>query len=329
MIAADRPLLGQCQPERLGQLALGSGEADGQQHELAREDQFRAVELLELPLPGFVKILLNPHRVQLLDLSTIITDEGLGLDLPVALSPLLVSRRDPEDLGPERPGGLGVLTLGGARIVVELGDRSGLLAVAGSQAVGSGISTADDDDVLPGGQDRLSVHVDAVAPPVLLGQERHRRLDSLEVPPRDLEITRLGCAHGQEQGVVAGSKLAGVDRPADADLGVQNEADPFLLELIDPPLDIDLGHLEVGDAVSEQSARPVVSLVDRHGVAGPAELLGRGQPGRSAADDRHGLARLLGGWPGDDPAHLPAPIHDRRLDVLDGHRGPAQGQNAR
>ena len=160
---------------------------------------------------------------------------------------------------------------------------------------------------------------------VLLGEKRHRQLDAPEVFSRDLEITGDGGADGQENGVVPGAKLVGIDRPAD--LSIEDEADPLPLKLVDPPLDVDLGHLEVGDAVGQQPPCPVVALVDGHRVAGAAELLGRGQPGGPAADDCHRLAGLTGRWPGDDPAHLPAAIDDGRLDLLDGHRGAAQRQH--
>ena len=52
-------------------------------------------------------------------------------------------------------------------------------------------------------------------------------------------------------------------------------------------------HLEVGDAVTQQPADPVGALEDRDGVPGPRELLGRGQPGRTRADDRDLLAGLV------------------------------------
>ena len=93
----------------------------------------------------------------------------------------------------------------------------------------------------------------AEAAAVLLGQEGHRRLDPLEVAPGDVEVARPRGADGQEQGVVALAELARVDRPPD--LRVQDEPDALGLELVDPPVDVDLGHLEVGDAV-ESAARP-------------------------------------------------------------------------
>ena len=97
------------------------------------------------------------RRAAALTRPAIVADELLGLDLPVALAPFLVRGGDAEDLGPERPGGLRVLVLGRARVVVELEDRAGLLAMAGAQAVGRRVAAADDDHVLARRQDRLAV----------------------------------------------------------------------------------------------------------------------------------------------------------------------------
>ena len=99
---------------------------------------------------------------------------------------------------------------------------------------------------------------------------------------------------------------------------VAMEDDALGLHLLDAPLDGDLLHLEVGDAVAHQAAGLGVLLVDVHLVAGARQLLGRSHAGRAGADDGDVLAGLLVGGLRDDPAFLPAAVDDGALDRLDG-----------
>ena len=107
------------------------------------------------------------------------------------------------------------------------------------------------------------------------------------------------------------------------------EDDALGLHLLEPAVEVALLHLEVGDAVAEQAADPVVALEDGDGVPGPGELLGGGQPGRARADDRHRLAGLHLGRLRDDPAFVPGPVDDARLDLLDRDRVAVDPQDAR
>ncbi len=121
-----------------------------------------------------------------------------------------------------------------------------------------------------------------------------------------------------EQGIVALAQLGEAD--AAADLAVEMELDTGVAEQARAALDHGLLQLEVGDAVDQQSADPVVAIVDVDLVALLAQLLGGGEPGRPGADhaDRFGalparLRRL-------DPAHLEGGVGDVPLDRADGDR---------
>ena len=83
--------------------------------------------------------------------------------------------------------------------------------------------------------------------------------------------------------------------------------------------DLDLLHLELGDAVAQQSAGLVVTFVDRDGVAGPGQLLGGGEAGGAGADDGNGLAGEPLGRFGAYLPVVPGLVDDRDLDVLDRH----------
>ena len=105
-------------------------------------------------------------------------------------------------------------------------------------------------------------------------------------------------ADGEHDRVVARPQLRRRDVDADVDAGAEPRAlGPHLLE---PPVEVALLHLELGDAVAQQAADAVGPLVDRHGVPGPGQLLGGGEAGRAGADDGDGLARQRRGGCGHD-----------------------------
>jgi hypothetical protein len=105
-----------------------------------------------------------------------------------------------------------------------------------------------------------------------------------------------------------------------ADVHVAVEGDAFRLHLLHATRDDVLLHLEVGDAVGEETARARVLLIDVHVVAHACELLRSRQPGRTRADDGDALAGLALGRLGRDPAFLEGPVGDRALDGFDGDR---------
>ncbi len=65
---------------------------------------------------------------------------------------------------------------------------------------------------------------------------------------------------------------------------------PFGLQLLEPPIEEPLLHLELGDAVPQQAADPIVALEHRDPMAGAVELLGGRQTRRARSDHRHALA---------------------------------------
>ena len=128
-------------------------------------------------------------------------------------------------------------------------------------------------------------------------------MDAVEVAPRRLgeEVERLLGAAGQQQRVVLVLQLLGRNVLADVHVAVEDDA--FRLHLLHAPLDDALLHLEIGDAVDQQPAGLGALLVDVHLVAGAGELLGRGEPGGTRADDGDPLAGLpLGGSGATQPS---------------------------
>ena len=78
----------------------------------------------------------------------------------------------------------------------------------------------------------------------------------------------------------------------DADIGAVMEGHAFGFHLRDAAVDMDLFHLEVGNAVAQQAAGLGPALIDMHVVAGARELLRAGQTRRAGADDGDLLAGL-------------------------------------
>src|SRR5581483_2421080 len=139
---------------------------------------------------------------------------------------------------------------------------------------------ADDHDFLACGEDRLDLAKRLAADaPVLLWQEFHREMDALKLAPGDRQVARLFTAAGQHDSVVLLYQLVSRDVYADVRIVVKGYA--FRLHLFDAAVDVDLLHLEIGNAVAQQAAGLGPTLVDMHVVTGARELLRAGKPGRS------------------------------------------------
>ena len=136
----------------------------------------------------------------------------------------------------------------------------GFVTVRRAKAVGAGVAAADDDDVFAGGEDLIRNAI-AFADLVRLRQEIHGEVDALEFAARDLEIARLFGAAGQQNGVEIAAQI--FDRDVLADMRVGDELHAFGRASVQPPVDEMLLHLEIGDAVAEQSADAVGFLEDR------------------------------------------------------------------
>ena len=206
-------------------------------------------------------------------------EELLGGDGVDPLPRLLVRRGDPEGHRVRRPRLTSGPRLGRLRHDLELGDRRRALAGRGAEAVGAGVAAADDHDVLAG-RDDLVLDLFAERDPVGLGQELHRLVDAAELTARHRQVARVGGAHGEHHGVVAlAQPLGGQVVLADRDAGPEDGA--LTTHLVDALVEVLLLHLELGDAVAQQPADLVGALVDRHGVAGPGQLLGGRKSGRA------------------------------------------------
>ena len=224
-----------------------------------------------------------------------------------------------------------------------------------AQAVSPGVAAPDDDHALPCRADQgrgQSALLDQVRGLEVL----HGEVDPRQPPPGGRKVARHGGPSGEDHGVEGGadfggrahrdagpagraraSLLPGLEGPVarrlvagrPADLRVADEGHPFGLELGQASVEDGLLHLELGDAVAQQSAGVFGTLEDGHVVPGPGQLLGGGQPGRSGPDDGHRLAGVHGRDLRRDPALVPGALDDLVLDPLNGHRVVVDAEHAR
>src|SRR6185369_3655801 len=122
----------------------------------------------------------------------------------------------------------------------------------------------------------------------------------------------------EDDGVELLLELVAAD--GDADVDARLEGDALGRHLQHAAVDQVLLHLEVGNAVAQQSADAVVALEERHVVAGARELLRARHAGGPGADHGDLLAGLLFRQLGHDPAFLEGVVDDVLLDVLDRDR---------
>jgi hypothetical protein len=113
-------------------------------------------------------------------------------------------------------------------------------------------------------------------------------------------------------------QLGARDVFAHVDAGLEHDALGF--HHLQAAINDRLFHLEIGNAVAQQSADAGVALEHGHGVPGPVQLLGGGQTGGAGTDDRHLLPGAPFGRLGFDPAAGEGALHNFLFDLLDGHR---------
>src|SRR5258706_510098 len=111
--------------------------------------------------------------------------------------------------------------------------------------------------------------------PVLLRQEVHREVDAFEIPTGDRNVAGFFGASSQHDGVMAGNEFGRCQIDADMDAAMEMHA--LGLHLRDPAGDEVLLHLEIRDAVPQQSARLRELLINVDIMACARELLGAGK----------------------------------------------------
>src|SRR6516165_8927616 len=101
-------------------------------------------------------------------------------------------------------------------------DRKRALAVRRSEAVSTGIAAANDYDALPGREDsRLTWDRIPGDTLVLLRQEIHREVNTIQFAAGNGQIARLFGSAGQENGVEVAPQILHRDVASDMGIGLE------------------------------------------------------------------------------------------------------------
>ena len=127
-----------------------------------------------------------------------------------------------------------------------------------------------------------------------------------EFPAGHRQVARGFRTDRQDDGVIILQQL--LDRNILADMAVGMELDAFGAHLADAAIDDRLLQLEIGDAVTQQTADARRLLEYRDIMADARQLLRAGQARRARSDDGELLAGARRGDQRLDPAFVPAAL---------------------
>mmetsp|Transcript_20937 Transcript_20937/g.33399 ORF Transcript_20937/g.33399 Transcript_20937/m.33399 type:complete len:264 (-) Transcript_20937:1265-2056(-) len=214
-----------------------------------------------------------------------------------------------------------------------------------ADAIVSGVTTADDDDVLAAGVDgRFAVGVAGRAPCCIhcarvedcLGvrmQELHGQVNPFQCPTWHLlHVAPNRCASGKQHRIIVLDQVlrAWAALLAHSPGLATDENNAFLLHDLCPPLhDIDLVGLHVWHAVHHQATWAIRALIHSHQMAHLVQLVCRSEPGWSRANNRNVPACPHGWRAWFHPPHLVGFVDDEELHRLDGNRFIDDAKHAR
>ena len=141
------------------------------------------------------------------------------------------------------------------------------------------------DDDRPHRRDHVARHAT-----ILLRQIVHREVNARERAARNVQLTSLHRATGQQHGIECGPER--VDLDIDANIHARLEHHPFVHELRDARVEDRLVHLEVRNTIPQQPAHAIRLLENHHVVSGASDLLRGRQARRSRPHDAHAVTRL-------------------------------------
>src|SRR6266702_3080712 len=209
----------------------------------------------------------NANCVQLLDAALLVAGEADAADAPIADAALFVAALGAQLHRPHRPWRRSCAGVGWLGHDLELVDTLRALAQAGSQTIGAGVATTEDDDMFTLRQnfERRIEHI-AFAAAILLWQKLHGEVDAPQFATRNREVAwTLGAARQQDGVVFVGQRLYGY---IDADVRVGDEGDALGAHLLQAAIDDLLLQLEIGNPVAQQAADAIILFVYGDRVSG-------------------------------------------------------------
>ena len=124
-----------------------------------------------------------------------------------------------------------------------------------AEAIGSGITTADNHDSFIFCRNSFSGRMIPGIQFILLNQILHGKVDALEVPTRHRQIARLFSPQGEADGIEPLGQGLARDIHPHVDVGFKLHA--LRRHLIQPPINHPLLHFEIRNAVAKQPTDPI------------------------------------------------------------------------
>ena len=204
------------------------------------------------------------------------------------------------------------------------------MAIAGTNTVGAGVTTTDHDNIFAVST-QLSLDLVTRVDLVLLGQEFHGEMNTVQVTPWHWQVTRLFGSASQHDSVKILLQLGGRNGhfgPVGdfAALGqfanhyTSPKNDALGLHLCDTPVDVGLFHLEVRNAITQQATNTIVLLEQSHVMPRAGKLLRRRHSGRARADNSHFFSGFCLRRLRMHPTLVPGAVDDGVLNRLDAYR---------
>jgi hypothetical protein len=192
---------------------LRAKETHGEEDKVGREELLTAFDSLHIPSTSSALGPLNTDSVDALHAATAIIDKLLGHDAEftgvlahVGLD-FGVTIVDTVDTGPLGPWVVAGTLWGRLGQQLEVDDRLGTVADGGTNAVVTGITTTNDDNVLVLGGDVRTVSQLGVEERLgVLVQELHGEVDALELTAGNLEVTSDSRTGGKDNSIIVGAE---------------------------------------------------------------------------------------------------------------------------
>ncbi len=166
-----------------------------------------------------------------------------------------------------------------------------MLSVDGSsQAIRARVAASNDDDALARGENLMRERRPLRSSDFVAAEIPSHSKFPLSSRPGRFRSLRLFRAAGQQYRIEVATQIFYGNVHADMSAGHKLHA--LRLHLLQAAIDNLLLQLEIGNAITKQSADSIGLLVDRHVVARSTKLLRGSQTSRSGSDNRDSLAGL-------------------------------------
>src|ERR1700685_1003536 len=162
---------------------------------------------------------------------------------------------------------------------------------------------------------------------VLLRQEFHREMNSLQFAPRDSKVARMLRPACKNNGIKFGPQI--FNRNIFSNLCAGNKLHTLGRHLLEPPINDVLFQLELWNTVAQQSTDAIRFLIHSHRMPGTAQLLRRSQPRWPGTYNRDFLSRTHFRRLRLDPAFVKSALDNALLVLLDRHRRLIDATHAR